>query len=226
MSDLTYCQAGHVAIRFARAGQAQLSVRTDTSVRTTICAGSWIPRRTDVRHNATLGGPKAPADRIMYQWFGRILFPELRQIPSGDQRRDAWRRALKSLPQWPSHVAGATAIVTVGSWAIWFRGSPSYGWLPQLVWPVLIVVSALVTWRYRQRVQRVLRADLNARGSRLCVHCGYDLAHSSGRICPECGSLFFPPPLPPVPASPAPPDTSAPAASHREQRPLPPRLLG
>jgi hypothetical protein len=62
------CEAGRVrevpvpARRFGslpgmRALRAvQLSVRTDTSVRTTICARAFALGRTDVRHNATVAG--------------------------------------------------------------------------------------------------------------------------------------------------------------------------
>lgn len=156
----------------------------------------------------------------MYQWFGILVFPELRRFPPGEPRREAWRRAEKAVPQRPAWVAATGLVAAFVACYICFPGAVR----PELPFLLCFVLQASITWWYRQRVSRVLRADLNARGSRLCVDCGYDLVRSPSSVCSECGSLFVPPP-----PAPAPPETaakSAPAILPRERRPLPPRLLG
>jgi hypothetical protein len=47
----------------------------------------------------------------------------------------------------------------------------------------------------RRRFRAAARAELNGRGIRVCMRCGYDLRASSGERCSECGA--------PMPESPA-----------------------
>ena len=47
---------------------------------------------------------------------------------------------------------------------------------------------AAMTWYWRHRYRRFLRARLNAAGIPICMKCGYDLTGNESGVCPECGT--------------------------------------
>ena len=52
------------------------------------------------------------------------------------------------------------------------------------------VVSGVLVHLFRKRIQRSLRSQLVARGTPICVECGYDLRGQLDPRCPECGRPF------------------------------------
>jgi len=48
----------------------------------------------------------------------------------------------------------------------------------------------LLVYSFRRRIQHSLRQQLIARGTPICLHCGYDLRGQTEPRCPECGTAF------------------------------------
>jgi len=53
-----------------------------------------------------------------------------------------------------------------------------------------VVISIVLIHVFRKRIQRSLRSQLVARGTPICVECGYDLRGQLDPRCPECGTPF------------------------------------
>jgi hypothetical protein len=53
-----------------------------------------------------------------------------------------------------------------------------------------VVLSVVLIHLFRKRIQRSLRSQLVARGTPICVECGYDLRGQLEPRCPECGKAF------------------------------------
>ncbi|MCY2952624.1 MAG: hypothetical protein NTU53_11725 [Planctomycetota bacterium] len=55
-----------------------------------------------------------------------------------------------------------------------------------------LVIAFVLVHLFRKRIQRSLRSQLVARGTPICVECGYDLRGQLEPRCPECGKAFDP----------------------------------
>ncbi len=62
-------------------------------------------------------------------------------------------------------------------------------WLPVLlilVFVLLCVVRPFIRVRRLMQLHRSLQLQMK-RDACLCVKCGYDVRHTTGGVCPECG---------------------------------------
>ena len=121
-------------------------------------------------------------------------FPELERFKMEAERKAAWRKSMSPA------VAILYAIVFLAPLtclSVWIRRNVLN--LVDVPWWVGPVVSGAtvggcmttgVIWLERRRIRRSLRNQLNERGIRVCMKCGYDLCGLPEPRCPECGTAF------------------------------------
>ncbi|MHC4219547.1 MAG: hypothetical protein ACYSU7_13975 [Planctomycetota bacterium] len=120
------------------------------------------------------------------------LFPELTRFPKGRDRWSAWQRAQAEVHGHVWFILCAAAALGLYGWVVF--SLPSLG-VP-MAWRglvrgglmfVLVVAALIGTWAFRKKIRRSLRRQLVERGTPICIGCGYDLSHTTGGRCPECG---------------------------------------
>lgn len=134
--------------------------------------------------------------------FGWLrLFPELRYLPTRQERKAAWSVAFR--PLWARYFifvllasfAAAAAFDGAGRLTRKLLPSRSTTWhfARGAMQGVVGAAAGLVAVRLMQRrIQRSLREQLVARGVPICIACGYDLRGQTTPRCPECGTPFDP----------------------------------
>lgn len=120
--------------------------------------------------------------RRIYFW----LYPELDAFPS---RKLAWRALERS--HRPIYLAALTVglilvCLCLAAWSLVLDmlGRPLTA---VLMLPVCCVLWVAIRLSVRERVRRLLRAELVRLGKPICVGCGYDITGVSEPRCPECG---------------------------------------
>jgi len=138
---------------------------------------------------------QAPQQALEVRGTLHCWFPELGRIEVPAERRAVWMTAYKSVLKSPAYwliACGTHAGVQVAFNVLVSCYARSHGWygpVTAYALPALYATLAtiLIVWLVRRRITLNLREELNRRGRRTCVPCGYNLTGNvSGRF-PECG---------------------------------------
>ena len=123
-------------------------------------------------------------------------YPELEHFESRKEAQavlHAWQKKLMKMPRFwlalIAYTAGTGLLVSLVLISLrpWFR-------LPQSMFGGIVggitggSGTVMLTWSWRRRCRRYLRAQLIERGIPICLKCGYDLRGQVDPRCPECGT--------------------------------------
>src|SRR5262245_15406984 len=122
-------------------------------------------------------------------------FPELELFEDRQQRREAMARARQMVfdqvgrkPSYVRYLLTWMAVLGLLISVLCFFGRPRM-WAFGLIPLVAGGAGALaVEYIFRQQIREHLRRQLNDRGIRVCMRCGYNLAGNASGRCPECGT--------------------------------------
>jgi polyferredoxin len=127
-------------------------------------------------------------------------FPELARFEDEKQRKDAHKKAYKTLHRcWYYWVALIVLIIVLqlGAELLAYVIAP---YAPSFMSRKLIGIIGRgmsysfaglgAIWLVRSTITRSLRTQLNEAGLPTCMKCGYDLRGQVERRCPECGNPF------------------------------------
>jgi len=130
-------------------------------------------------------------DRIMegHSWW----LKELSYLEQHADRLAEFRKAMKVM-----YASGTYWVIAVAGWYLLVRVKwrvAAYFGAPQVTDDIVLVagvggITVLGIYTFRRRIQRSLRQQLNARGTPVCLKCGYDLRGQVDARCPECGTPF------------------------------------
>ncbi len=120
------------------------------------------------------------------------LFPELRLFDTPAERKQAMRRAEKTLtPTWEYGLLVLVAIACAMAMFVTLEAFAAPTWVQGVGCGLAISApSAAGGWLFRRRIRRSLRQQLIERGVPVCLACGYQLRGQVDPRCPECGAAF------------------------------------
>lgn len=158
--------------------------------------------RIDSRSRLGVAIPSVRVRRTMPRSLKREfkLYPELQHFETREEAGrvlKAWQKKLMYSPKFALAAMGYSVVVGVTFTLIsfyllrWFGLSAIlFGGI--VAGPTCGTSTVVITWLWRRRCRRFLRAELISRGVPVCVQCCYDLRGQHVPRCPECGTSFDP----------------------------------